>query len=171
MAVDTHTDRDLAIQKLGELIRDIEVAMLTTVDRDGSLRGRPMATQTTDFDGELWFFTQASSPKVGEVQREEQVNVAFAEPEKQHYVSLSGRARIVRDRKKAEELWSPVLKAWFPKGLDDPDLALLRVMVDKAEYWDAPSSTMVHLIGMAKALATGEPYRPGVNEKVDLDAR
>jgi general stress protein 26 len=171
MAVDTHTDRDQAIQKLGELIRDIEVAMLTTVDRDGSLRGRPMATQTTDFDGELWFFTQASSPKVGEVQREEQVNVAYAEPDKQHYVSLSGRARIVRDRKKAEELWSPVLKAWFPEGLDDPDLALLRVVVDKAEYWDAPSSTMVHLIGMAKALATGEPYRPGVNEKVDLNDR
>ena len=164
----TQTDRDAAVQKLGEMIQDIEVAMLTTVDADGTLRSRPMVTQKTDFDGDLWFFTRADSAKVDEVRRDETVNLSYAAPSKQRYVSVSGTARLVRDRQKAEELWHPFLKAWFPDGLDDPDLALLKVSVERAEYWDSPSSTVVHLVGFVKALATGQPYKPGENEKVEL---
>ena len=67
-------------------------------------------------------------------------------------------ARITKDRAKAEELWNTFLLAWFPKGLDDPNLALLEVDVEKAEYWDSPSSKVVQLIGFAKALATGKRY-------------
>jgi general stress protein 26 len=164
----TQTDRDAAIQKLGEMIQEIEVAMLTTVDADGTLRSRPMVTQRTVFDGDLWFFTRADSAKVDEVRRAETVNLSYAAPDKQRYVSVSGTARLVRDRPKAEALWNPFLKAWFPGGLDDPDLALLKVSVERAEYWDSPSSAVVHLVGFVKALATGQPYKPGENEKVDL---
>ena len=164
----SQTDRDAAVQKLGAMIKDIKMAMLTTVDADGSLRSRPMATQTTDFDGDLWFFTRAESAKVDEVRREQNVNVSYAAPDDHRYVSVSGTARLVRDRRQAEALWHPLLKAWFPQGLDDPDLALLKVAVEKAEYWDSPSSTMVHLVGFVKALATGQPYKPGENEKIDL---
>jgi general stress protein 26 len=67
-----------------------------------------------------------------------------------------------------KELWTPAYKAWFPQGLDTPHICLIRVQVDHAEYWDTQSSTMVHLIGFAKALATGQRYHPGVNEKLDL---
>lgn len=160
--------RGEGVSKLAELIKDIEFAMLTTVEEDGSLRSRPMATQEAEFDGNLWFFTRASTPKVGEVEREQHVNVAYAAPDAQRYVSVSGRARVVRDRAKLEELWTPVLKAWFPEGLDDPDIALLKVTVDHAEYWDAPSSKVAHAIGLIKAVATGQTYRPGENEKLDL---
>jgi len=156
------------IKKLGELINDTEFAMLTTVDADGSLRSRLMALQRREFDGELWFFTKASTPKVDEVEREEEVNVSFARPDKQHYVSVSGKAQVVRDRAKIEELWSPELKAWFPEGSDDPDLALLRVRAERAEYWDGRSSFVSHLVGLAKAVATGTSYEPGENEKVNL---
>lgn len=143
--------------------------MLTTAEADGTLRSRPMATQKPeDFDGELWFFTQASSPKVDEVEGEHEVNVSYADAGSQTYVSVSGRAANVRDRAKAEELWSPAMKAWFPKGLDDPELALLKVTVAKAEYWDAPSSTLVHLVGFVKAVVTGKTYQPGENEKISL---
>lgn len=159
------------IEKLHELIKDIRTAMLTTVEEDGSLRSRPMATQETDLgdlDGNLWFFTPASSAKVGEVRREQHVNLSYAAPDSNRYVSVSGTARIVRDPAKAKELWNPALKAWFPKGLDDPDLALLRVEVGKAEYWDAPSSKMVQLVGFVKAIATGQRYDPGENEKLNF---
>ena len=156
------------VEKLRELIKGIRIAMLTTVDQDGSLRSRPMATQQTEFDGDLWFFTPHSSAKVGEVGREHQVNVSYADPDDQRYVSVSGTASVVRDRAKAEELWNPFLKAWFPKGLDDPDLALFKVEVQKAEYWDAPSSTMVYLVGLAKAAVTGKRPDIGENEKLDL---
>jgi hypothetical protein len=83
-------------------------------------------------------------------------------------VSVSGRARLVRDKDKARELWNPTLRAWFPRGLDDPELALLCVTVTKAEYWDTPNSRMVQLVGFLKGALTGEPYRPGDNEKVNL---
>lgn len=162
------TTRAEQIRKLAELIKDTEFAMLTTVDADGSLRSRPMALQPREFDGELWFFTKASTPKVDEVEREEEVNVSFARPDKQHYVSVSGKARVVRDRAKIKELWSPELKAWFPEGSDDPDLALLRVRAERAEYWDGRSSVVSHLIGLAKAVATGTSYEPGENEKIKL---
>ena len=162
------TTRAERIRKLAELIKDTEFAMLTTVDADGSLRSRPMALQQREFDGDLWFFTKASTPKVDEVEREEEVNLSFARPDKQHYVSVSGKARVVRDRARIEELWSPELRAWFPEGSDDPDLALLRVRAERAEYWDGRSSVVSHVIGLVKAAVTGTSYEPGENEKVNL---
>lgn len=166
--MDNQADRNEAIRKLGEMIEDIDFAMMTTVERDGTLRSRPMSTQRIEFDGDLWFFTRASAPKVEEVRRDERVNVSYAKPEDQRYVSISGTAEIVRDREKIKELWSPALKAWFPKGLEDPDIALLKVSVEQAEYWDSSSSAMAHLFGFVKALATGQSYQPGENEKLNL---
>lgn len=168
--MDDQTDRHESVKKLREMIKDIEIAMLTTAEPDGSLRSRPMATQKFEFDGDLWFFTRASSPKVDEIEQEHHVNVSYAAPDKQRYVSVSGRARLVRDKNKIEELWSPILKAWFPKGLDDPDLALLKVAVEQAEYWDSPSSTVAQLVGFVKAVATGTSYKGGENEKIDFKA-
>ena len=158
------------IQKLGELIKEVKIAMLTTAEPDGTLRSRPMATQKTEFDGTLWFFTRASSPKVEEVENSDNVNVSYADPGNNTYVSVTGTAILVRDHDKAKELWNPILKAWFPKGLEDPDLALLHVTVEKAEFWDSPSSTMVHIAGFVKAIATGHAYKPsaGEHEKISL---
>jgi len=156
------------LEKLNELIKDINFAMLTTAEADGTLRSRPMATQKAEFDGDLWFFTKADAPKVDEIEHEHNVCVSYASPEKQHYVSMSGKAQTIRDRAKIEELWTPELTAWFPKGLDDPNIALLKVNVSQAEYWDSPNSTVVYLIGLAKAAVTGESYNPGDNEKVQL---
>jgi general stress protein 26 len=158
--------KEEAVRKLGKLIRGIRVAMLVTSD----LRGRPMATQQVEFDGDLWFFTKAASPKVHEVEKKHRVNVCYSDPEHQRYVSVSGEAELVRDRSRLEQLWSPVFKAWFPRGLDDPELALLRVHAEDAEYWDSPSSTMVRIAGLARALAKGESYRPGDHKKLDLSA-
>lgn len=146
-------DRKESIAKLNELIKDIEIAMLTTYDQDGSLHSRPMATQKVEFDGLLWFFTRASSHKVQEIEREHHVNLAYSAPDKQRYVSVSGMARLVKDRPKMEELWNPVYKAWFPDGLDDPDLALLKVSVEHAEYWDSPSSFAAQVIKFVQARA------------------
>jgi general stress protein 26 len=158
--------------KLFEMIKDIRVAMLATVDNDGTLRSRPMANRQVDrFDGVLYFFTRASSHKILEVQDTDAVNLAYASPEKQTYVSVSGRAALLRDRTIARQLWSSELKTWFPQGLDDPDLALLRVDVEKAEYWDAPSSTMLHLFGKAKAALTGKASEGGDNKKLKFAAR
>lgn len=169
MKIETPAERQQAIEKLGKLIAKVKYAMLTTADEDGTLRSRPMATQNAeDFDGDLWFYTRASAPKVGEVEHEHHVNLSYAEPDDQLFVSVSGRANLVRDQAKSKELWTAAMKAWFPKGPEDPDLALLKVHVEKAEYWDTPSSTLVHIIGFVKATVTGTAYKPGENEKITL---
>jgi general stress protein 26 len=157
-----------AVEKLGELIKEVKMAMLTTIDEDGSLRSRPMATSKAKFDGYLWFFTRGSSPKVEEIDKHVEVNLSYADPGSNTYVSVSGKAQTIHDKAKATELWNPILKAWFPDGLEDPDLALLRVKVEKAEYWDSPSSKVVQLIGYVKAVTTGQTYKPspGEHEKV-----
>lgn len=162
------SDPQDVVEHLGKLIHGIKVAMMTTVEQDGSLRSRPMWTHDRDFDGELWFFTKGHSPKVDEVEHDHHVSLSYADPAREHYVSVSGRCSLVLDKEKARELWNPTLKAWFPQGLDDPELALLRVSVEKAEYWDTPSSRMVQLVGFVKATLTGQEYRPGDNEKVTL---
>src|SRR3712207_4110539 len=132
--------REDKIIKLGELIKDIDFAMLSTQESDATLRSRAMPTQKAALDGTLRLFTAANTPKVEEIERDHQVNLSYAKPGNQSFVSISGTARLVRDKQKMEELWNPILKAWFPQGLEDPQLALLKVTVEQAEYWDSPDS-------------------------------
>jgi general stress protein 26 len=129
-----------------------------------------MGTQKIDLiEGALWFFTSSESSKTDEILHQRQVNLAYASIEKQCYVSVSGRAHIVRDRAKTRELWKPAVKIWFPHGVEDPTLVLLRVDVVAAEYWDSPSSKMVQLYGMAKLALTGKTSKTlGENVHVDM---
>lgn len=158
------------IAHLRELIKNIDFGMLATVDStDGTIRSRPMSTNgEVEFDGDVWFFTYGSAHKVEEIERQPQVNVSFSQPDKQNYVSLSGTAALVTDRAKITELWRPHLKAWFPDGPDTPDIALLKVNVEKAEFWDAPSSLTAHVFSLIKATLTGKPATPGENRKINL---
>ncbi len=153
------------IEKLKELIEGIDFCMLTTIDT-GQLRSRPMSTQEVDADANLWFFTSEDTHKVDEIEKDGRVNISYAQPDKDRYVSVSGTAEMVKDRAKIEELWSPILKAWFPEGLDDPKLTLLKVSVESAEYWDSPSGKLVEVFGFVKALATGQEAGYGENEKL-----
>jgi len=166
--MDTTKSRIDEIKVLGEKIKGIRIAMMTTAESDGTLRSRPMATQEVEFDGDLWFFTQASAPKVNDVQGHQQVNIGYAAPDDNRYVSVSGTAELLRDRNKLKELWKPFLKVWFPKGLEDPDLALLKVTITSAEYWDAPTNKMVLLANMAKSLVTGQQDLGGENKKIEM---
>ncbi len=164
----TPGERQAAIEKLRELTRGTRVAMLTTAMPDGSLRSRPMGVANQEFDGEFWFFTGWDSEKVHELLQDAHVNLSFVIHAENRYISVSGRATIVRDREKAERFWTVGQRAWFPKGLDDPNLALLRVRVEQAEYWDRPSSTMVTITGFVKSVVTGRVHEPAGNEKLRL---
>ena len=161
-------DRKQDIEKINELIQDIEIAMLTTIDESGDLHSRPMATQKAEFTGEIWFFTDANSHKVDEINSDQRVNVSYASPGGNSFVSISGTAKLVTDKAKIEELYNPILKAWFPDGTDTPGIALLKITAESAQYWDAPNNAIVKLAGFVKATATGERYQPGENEKVQI---
>ena len=152
------TDQD---QTLRDLIEGIRFAMFITRGPDGMLRARPMTTQNADADnpdaGErLWFFMSRSSDLVSELSAEPAVNVSYADPNKDAYVSVSGSARIVDDLTIKQRLWSKMTESWFPKGLEDPDLALVCVEVDEAEYWNVKESKLVQVAKMVKAAMTGK---------------
>ena len=162
----TH-DNDL--EKLRELVKDIDFCMLTTIDEGGDLHSRPMSSNgDIDPNGDIWFFTSASSHKVSEIAKLPKVNVSFADPDNQRYISVSGTAQLTRDRAKIDELWRPQFKIWFPEGKDDPEIALLRVDLEKAEYWDSPSSTIGYALSFVSSLVTGKEPDMGENKKVNL---
>lgn len=152
------------VKKLRKLLKNIRVAMLTTSAPDGSLRSRPMATPDEDFDGELWFFTRYHSGKTEEIQDQQKVNVSFAAPKNERFVSVSGTATVVRDPARIKDLWSREYKEWFPDGKKDPDLALLRVTIDRAAYWDRSECRMVEM-----PLSTNPDTR-GPHRRPDPDA-
>ncbi len=158
---DKYDDR----QKVWELIKDVGIALMVTSTPEG-LRGRPMAALNKDFNGELWFASNDGAPKLEEIEAEHHVLLAYSEPKSQNYVSVAGSATIVHDPGKAKELWSEALRVWFPKGPDDPALALIKVKVASAEYWDSPSSKWLYAYGYAKARLTGEPPRDVGENKV-----
>jgi general stress protein 26 len=148
MKVAKQKSQDLA--KLAALVRQMKVGMLTTIEPDGSMRSRPLETVEVDREGRLWFFTQASSPKSAQIEtHDHQVNLSYADPRDEDFASISGTARVVRDRDKMRALWASRLERWFPRGLDDPDLALLEVRIDKAEYWDEPRKENVKIATLA----------------------
>ncbi|MDP4174677.1 MAG: pyridoxamine 5'-phosphate oxidase family protein [Bacteroidota bacterium] len=165
--METQTQRN-ELKKLWEKVKDIKVAMMTTHESNGSLRSRPMYTQEREFDGNIWFFTKDDSPKIAEINKDAQINLSYADLDEDTYVSVSGTAQVVKNKEKTKELWNPALKAWFPKGIDDPHLALIKINVDYAEYWDAHSGKMVQLLGMTKSVLEGKEYRPGENRKLNF---
>jgi general stress protein 26 len=156
---------DLA--KLTELILDIRVALLTTVDRDGCFHARPIQTLQVEDDRTLWFFTDWSSSKVEELHHDARVSLGYADPAKNIYAAVTGSGSLFRDVQKATQLWRIEQRAYYPDGPQDQRLALLRVLIERAEYWIAPGRTS-YLIAAAKAAVTGTPADViGENRKIE----
>ena len=152
---DTRNERKL----LWKLIRNIRFAMFTTRHENGHLHSRPMTTQNKglEADESLWFFMSKSGDPVGDLKADPVVNLVYADPSEDTYVSVSGNAAMIEDAAKKKQLWSKMAEAWFPGGPNDPDLALVQVQIVHASYWDVKESKLVQLYEMAKAAVTGKP--------------
>lgn len=158
-----HNDHD-DIATLDKLMKQTKFGMLTTLSSEGSLHSRPMTLQEFDFDGDLWFFTGRNSKIAQDLEGNSEVCLSFSKPEDSIYISVSGRAELVENPEKEKQLWNPIYSAWFPEGLNDPNLALLRVRVKSADFWDIKSSKFTQLFGFAKAMVTGKPAGPELGE-------
>jgi general stress protein 26 len=155
--------------RLWELVKDLRFGILTTLDADGSLSSRPMTTQQTTFDGTLFYVAPDYGPLAEAIAANAIVNVSYADPTAMQFASVSGVAELVRDATEKRRLWSPMVEAWFPNGPDDPHVALIRVDVQQAEYWEAASSRMVQLFAIAKALVSRRPPADlGEHHEVEL---
>lgn len=161
----------LDTSRLLKLIREIKIAMLTTVNEDGTMHTRPMVTPEIDedeFDGTLWFFSRKNSLKNNCIENDQHVNLAYAKPDKHHYISLSGRATISHDRELMNRLWQHQLKLWFPEGLLDPDLTLIGIKIENAEIWDSPVSKAAQVMNAVRSAITGKPAQEPGAHHVDL---
>lgn len=153
------------IQKINDMIGEVTVAMLVTVDSQGMLQSRPMTTQKQEFNGDLWFFASRGSEVVKEIEKHAAVNVAYSEDG--NYVSLSGDAAIVTDVQKKKELWNPELTVWFEgKGPEAPEVVLLKVNAKAAQYWDTPNGVIGNAINVVKAVLSGDEESAIDSDKV-----
>jgi general stress protein 26 len=150
--------------KIWKMVSDIGVGMLVTED-EGVLRARPMQIVQKEYDGTLWFYTNLNSAKIEEINQERSVCLSFACPNTKTYVSLSGRAKICRDKNLIDKFWSPFVKAWFPKGKQDENCALLEVKVIHGQHWDSDLSSLEYLYEVAKSNITGST--PASNDSIE----
>jgi general stress protein 26 len=155
-------------QNLTKMINEVNVCMFTTTDEKGMISSRPMGTVHIDDASNIWFFTNEYSEKIQEVSRDNSVNLIYSHPGKNIYINIKGSCKIIIDKAKMKEFWNPLLKAWFPGGLDDPKLCLLKVVTEEAYYWNSSSSKMFVFANMLKAIVKGEKYDEGEMGKIKL---
>ena len=165
--VNNSTDNLEAIKTVNELIKDIEVAMFTTISSDNKILSRPMQTQEVEFDGELWFLTMKDTDKYQEIAANPHVNLAYAG---KSYVSISGTAEFIEDEAKKKEYWNPVFDKMLDTSYDDPNVVLIKVDADSAEYWDS-GNTLKSVKTFVKKLTNNETKKDEkeINDTVDFN--
>lgn len=146
------------LAQLSELIEDMSVCMLTTIDDADAMVSRPMSPQEMCEQGAIWFLTDPNTTKV---QHLKLMNVAFSNESQGTYVSISGHGELVKDRDRIDRLWTVFARPWFPEGEDSSNLALLKFVPHSAEYWDAPHSRMVRMFAMVVSIVAAKPVDLG----------
>lgn len=156
-----HLENKEALKKLTDLAEEIKVCMFATVHEDYAVFSRPMQTIKVDEEGNIWFFTNEYSGKVEDISKDNTVYLMYSHPGQNSYMHVKGKASVITDKEKIKELWSPIVKAWFPKGIDDPALSLLKVDTAEASYWDGSSNKFIVFFNIIKAIAKGEKHNEG----------
>lgn len=155
------------LDDLFDIINDLSIGMLVS-ENDNTLRSRPMKAFTDKTTNQIWFLTKLGSPKVLEIATDSDVNISFACPKSQQYVSVSGKAFISRDKAQIDKMWSDDMSIWFDCEKDDPNVAALRIVPSIAEYWDGKSNAVARMWEVTKAKITGDKPDLGDNKTVRL---
>jgi general stress protein 26 len=159
-------EKNIALLK--KMVEDVRICMFTTLSDKDEFSSRPMATAKVEEDGSIWFFTNEYSLKTKEISKENEVTLGYSDPSSNTYVAVNGKADLVDDQTKKEAYFSPVIKAWFPDGVEDPRLILIKVEPTVAEYWDSSSSKMVVAFNMLKAIVSGTTFDEGKHDKISF---
>jgi general stress protein 26 len=155
-----------SISKVTDIINDSHIGMFTTINEEGALVSRPLAVQEVKDDGDMWFFTSANSSQVAHIRANSRVNVSFGQ--RTEWVSVAGTAEVVTDRQLIHDKWNQVVEAWFPDGPDTPEVVLLHVDSDSAEYWTSPGGTAATVLQWIKSKVTHSRMSVGESGTVEL---
>jgi general stress protein 26 len=164
------------LDKFYALIDQIEIAMMTTRRRDGHLESRAMANQKRAAGADLWFVTAAGTAKLADLEADPHVNLSYYKDRTREWISVSGLARVSRDRQKIHELYASDWKAWFPDEgdprhgtPDDPRMVLIGVDIHAAVFLDVTKPQPIVLFELAKGWLTGQ--MPDVGEMHRIEGR
>lgn len=163
-----HLSGSEGIRKIKDLVKEIDFCMFCTQLTEAPFSTRPMSTRDVDDEGNIWFFSRADSNKNFEIKQDDQVQLLYAKPGSSEFLSIYGHADVIKDRKKAEELWSAWAKTWFNEGVDDPELTIIRVRPESGYYWDTKHNRMVSLLKIVAGAITGEQKDDGIEGKVNV---
>ncbi|MCW3092417.1 MAG: ral stress protein [Ferruginibacter sp.] len=156
------------IEKLKELVKSAGMCMFATKLDQYPLSARPMSTQEVDDDGNLWFFSQASSEKNAEIEADDRVQLFYGNTSSSEYLSVAGRAMVLKDKEKAKELWTRWVKTWFTEGVDDPELTIIKVEPEDVYYWDTKNNRMVSLLKIMTGAILGKTMDDGVEGTINI---
>ncbi|MEO6820308.1 MAG: pyridoxamine 5'-phosphate oxidase family protein [Ginsengibacter sp.] len=157
-----------AIKKIKELVDDIKTCMFCTEVQNLPFKTRPMATLEVDDEGNLWFMSSKESNKNDEIKTDDQVQLIYAKTGDSEFLSVSGKANIITDQQKIDELWSFYAKAWFQGGKEDPNITVIKVIPDNAYYWDTVHGKVVSLLKIAASVVSGKTMDDGVEGKISV---
>lgn len=157
-----------AIDKFKELVKHNPMCLFVTNLSEIPLQARPMTTQKVCDQGNFWFLSARDSNKNDDIRNGSDVQLFFANSGDSEYLSVYGEAAIIQDRNKIDELWTPVAKAWFTEGKDDPRITVIKVTPKDAHYWDTKSGKMISLLTIAAAAITGETKDNGIEGELSL---
>ena len=161
----TNDPDTLSQQDVVDTLRDASTVMLTTALPDGTLLAHPMAIQSVGDDADIWFFVSLQGGQADALRHDPHVNLAIAEAGS--WLSVAGRARFVDDRALVDQLWNDQATEYFPGGKDDPDLGLLQVTGDSAQFWGVAGGPVARLTRFVTAKATGG-HPPGGTSTTEL---
>lgn len=150
-----------------EMIGKQRIAMLTT-EEEGRLVSRPMGSLARPEDGKIYFVSHLGAGLLGEIGGSTKVNLAYSDPSRNNYLSVSGTASVSQDREKLRELWSMWVEAWLPQGPDGDDVVLITVTPDEAKLWDSTSSNIVYTVQVLAAVARQTPPDGGEIKQVQM---
>lgn len=164
-------DNQAAIEKMKALVKHNSICMFTTNLAELPLQTRPMSAQEVDDEGNFWFLSGKDSNKNFEIKDDKRVQLFFANKGDAEYLSVYGKATIYKERDKIEEAWSPIAKAWFQEGKDDPDLTAIKVTPEDAYYWDTKHNRVVALIKIMAAVVGNRTMDDGVEGRLQTGNR
>ena len=135
-----------------------EIAMLCTFTAIGGkgMEARPMQTAGIDDDGTCWFLSHKDSGQNSQIAQNPLVNLTYTVPGKSAYMALQGKASVVVDRKKIDEVWNPIAKVWFHEGKDDPAITLVKFVPERGHYWDTKTNRVIEMAKMIFGAITGQ---------------
>lgn len=157
-----------AIDKFKELVKHNPTCLFTTNLTDLPLQTRPMSVQKVCDQGNFWFLSPGDSHKNDAIAGDPRVQLFFSNTSDYEFLSVYGHATILRDREKIEELWTPIAKAWFEDGKDDPNVTVIKVTPDDAYYWDTKDGKMVSLIKIVASAIIGKTLSEGIEGKLKV---